>query len=59
MYAELVDDARRGPARPATSRWNFEKFLVASDGAVIARFSPTVVPDDERVVSAIEGLVGA
>ena len=40
-------------------RWNFEKFLVASDGAVIARFSPTVVPDDERVVSAIKGLIGA
>ena len=40
-------------------RWNFEKFLVAADGAVIARFSPTVVPDDERVVSAIKGLIGA
>ena len=40
-------------------RWNFEKFLVAADGAVIARFSPTVVPDDERVVSALKGLIGA
>ncbi len=38
-------------------RWNFEKFLLASDGAVVARFSPTVVPDDPRVRDAIEGLV--
>ena len=35
-------------------RWNFEKFLVGRDGAVIARFSPTVVPDDPAVVGAIE-----
>jgi glutathione peroxidase len=34
--------------------WNFEKFLVSRDGAVVARFSPDVTPDDERVTSAIE-----
>jgi len=35
--------------------WNFEKFLVGRDGAVIARFAPTVAPDDPALVAAIEG----
>ena len=30
---------------------------IARDGAVIARFSPTVKPDDPRVIDAIEGLL--
>jgi glutathione peroxidase len=34
--------------------WNFEKFLIGRDGAVIARFSPDVTPDDPAVVAAIE-----
>lgn len=36
-------------------RWNFEKFLVASDGSVIARFAPQVDPEAPEVTSAIEG----
>jgi glutathione peroxidase len=38
--------------------WNFEKFLVAADGKVIARFSPGVVPDDPRLVDAVKRLAG-
>jgi glutathione peroxidase len=34
--------------------WNFEKFLISRDGEVIARFAPTITPDDERITSAIE-----
>jgi len=34
--------------------WNFEKFLIAKDGTVAARFSPAVAPDDAELVSAIE-----
>ena len=34
--------------------WNFEKFLVAADGSVVARFSPQVEPDNPALVSAIE-----
>ena len=34
--------------------WNFEKFLIAKDGTVAARFSPAVTPDDPELVSAIE-----
>jgi glutathione peroxidase len=34
--------------------WNFEKFLIARDGTVTARFSPEIVPDDPIVITAIE-----
>ncbi|MCW2783176.1 MAG: glutathione peroxidase [Marmoricola sp.] len=34
--------------------WNFEKFVVDAAGAVVARFGPTVVPDDPQVLAAIE-----
>lgn len=38
--------------------WNFEKFLLAADGHVVARFSPMVTPDDPRLVQAVQGLLG-
>ena len=38
-------------------RWNFEKFLVAGDGRIVARFSPMVAPDDPAIVGAIEQLL--
>jgi glutathione peroxidase len=34
--------------------WNFEKFLIAKDGTVAARFAPTTAPDDPELVTAIE-----
>ena len=34
--------------------WNFEKFLVGKDGAVIGRFKSGVAPDDAKLVQAIE-----
>ena len=34
--------------------WNFEKFLISRDGEVVARFAPTITPDDERITTAIE-----
>lgn len=34
--------------------WNFEKFLIARDGKVVARFAPNMAPDDPKIVSAIE-----
>ena len=56
LYRELVTTPNEeGEAGDIT--WNFEKFVVARDGAVIARFSPTVKPDDPRVIDAIEGLL--
>ena len=34
--------------------WNFEKFLVGKNGDVVARFAPTMAPDDPAVVAAID-----
>lgn len=34
--------------------WNFEKFLVSPTGEVLARFRPTVTPDDEKLVAQLE-----
>jgi glutathione peroxidase len=35
-------------------QWNFEKFLLGPDGAVLARFRPRTVPDDPAVLATIE-----
>jgi glutathione peroxidase len=53
LYAELtaVPDAA---GEAGDIQWNFEKFLVGPDGAVIARFRPLTEPEDPAIVSAIE-----
>lgn len=38
--------------------WNFEKFLLSREHAVVARFSPTTVPDAPEVIAAIEKALG-
>jgi glutathione peroxidase len=35
-------------------QWNFEKFLISPAGEIVARFRPTIEPEDDRVTSAIE-----
>lgn len=42
---------------PGGIAWNFEKFLIARDGTVAARFAPDMTPEDERVVAAIRALL--
>ncbi len=39
---------------PGDISWNFEKFLVDSEGKVIQRFSPRTSPSDASVVKSIE-----
>ena len=50
LYRELVGD---GP----DLQLNFEKFVVAPDGQVAARFGPQTAPDDENLVAAVEKLL--
>ena len=52
-YAELTA-APDAEGAAGDVQWNFEKFLVSPDGSVVARFRPTVEPEDPSVVSAIE-----
>jgi glutathione peroxidase len=40
-------------------QWNFEKFLVSPDGAVIRRFRPMTTPDADELVDAIEASLPA
>lgn len=42
------------PTQEPEVLWNFEKFLIAKDGTVAARFAPATTPDDPALVSAIE-----
>ena len=39
--------------------WNFEKFLVDKDGAVVQRFGPDTEPRDPAIIHAIEGALGS
>jgi glutathione peroxidase len=38
--------------------WNFEKFLIARDGSIAARFSPSITPDDPSLVKTIQKELG-
>jgi glutathione peroxidase len=53
LYQRLtaVSDA---DGRAGEIEWNFEKFVVAPSGEVVARFRPTVAPEDEQLIEQIE-----
>ena len=53
VYDELTATAD-ADGEAGDVKWNFEKFLVAPDGTVVARFRPQVTPEDAGMVSAIE-----
>jgi glutathione peroxidase len=53
LYAWLTSvDAK--PEGAGDIKWNFGKFLIGKDGAVVARFAPPTAPDDPALVAAIE-----
>src|SRR3954447_20436033 len=56
VYDELVGVPDE-TGRTGDIAWNFEKFRVDGRGTVVARFNPSVVPDDARVVDAIEAVL--
>jgi glutathione peroxidase len=57
LYQQLVGvpdaDGHNGDIR-----WNFEKFLVAPGGKVVARFAPQVEPLSDEITAAIESTIG-
>ena len=53
IYDELTS-AADASGEAGDVQWNFEKFLLAPDGSVVARFRPRTVPDDPEVLAAIE-----
>jgi glutathione peroxidase len=58
LYQQLVDvpDAE---GHTGDIRWNFEKFLVAPGGEVVARFNPMTEPTADEVVTAVEKVLPA
>ncbi|MEV6338327.1 glutathione peroxidase [Nocardia vinacea] len=56
LYQALVETAdTEGTA--GDIQWNFEKFLIDREGAVVGRFRPRTTPDDAAVVSAVESIL--
>ncbi|ACU69943.1 Glutathione peroxidase [Catenulispora acidiphila DSM 44928] len=58
LYTELTKatDAEGGNG---DIQWNFEKFLIGSDGTVLKRFRPRTEPEAAEVVEAIEAALPA
>ncbi|MGY1652349.1 glutathione peroxidase [Geodermatophilus sp. SYSU D01119] len=56
LYRRLTQ-APDAAGKSGPVQWNFEKFLVDGDGAVVARFRPTTEPGAPEVRAAIEALL--
>jgi len=55
---ERLKSYNLAPQNETAVMWNFEKFLLDRNGAVVARFSPDTAPDDPRLLAAIERALG-
>ncbi|HJP76072.1 MAG TPA: glutathione peroxidase [Pseudonocardiaceae bacterium] len=58
LYAELtaVADA---DGNAGDIQWNFEKFLIDPDGAVVGRYRPMTEPEDAKITAGIEAILPA
>lgn len=54
-YLTQLDAKPKGPGKVS---WNFEKFVIDRDGAVVARFEPRTKPDAPEVIEVIEAQLG-
>jgi len=54
LYSELTATTYVDGTEPGDIKWNFEKFLVSPEGEIVARFMPTVEPEDEAITSLID-----
>jgi len=55
LYEELTQAADE-QGRTGDIAWNFEKFVLDGQGRVVARFNPSVEPEDARLVAAVESV---
>jgi glutathione peroxidase len=54
---EFLTSKATNPDFGGDIKWNFNKFLVAGDGRVVARFEPQIEPTSPQVRDAIERLL--
>jgi glutathione peroxidase len=55
LYRTLTEETAEGVRGPV--RWNFTKFLVDAEGAVVARFEPSVEPLADELIAAVEAVL--
>ncbi|MEV0647366.1 glutathione peroxidase [Phytomonospora sp. NPDC050363] len=53
LYTELTATTDADGAA-GDVQWNFEKFLISPEGEIVGRFRPTVSPESDELVAAIE-----
>lgn len=58
-FYTFLTNKESNPGFEGDIKWNFEKFLTDKNGKVIARFSPKTLPEDAKVVEAIENALKA
>ncbi len=56
LYIQL---AGKDSPFPGDIKWNFGKFLIGRDGAIIKRFEPRTAPDAPEVLESIEAALAA
>ena len=56
FFTYLTETAN--PEKTGEIGWNFEKFLVARDGALIDRYKSKVTPESDELTAAIEAQLG-
>jgi len=54
LYKSLTESA----TPPGEVSWNFEKFLIGRDGAIVGRYKSAVAPEDAKLTGAIEAALG-
>ncbi|HEY7072020.1 MAG TPA: glutathione peroxidase [Acidimicrobiales bacterium] len=54
LYQQLVGVPDSDDGHTGDIRWNFEKFLVAPGGQIVARFNPMVDPTSSEISDALE-----
>ena len=59
LYQQLVDVPDSDDGHTGDIRWNFEKFLVAPGGEIVARFNPMVDPTSSEISDALEKVLPA
>jgi glutathione peroxidase len=57
VYQVLTETAD-AEGKAGDIQWNFEKFVVGADGAVLGRFRPMVEPDAPELLDCINGALG-
>ena len=58
VYGVLTETADAAGAA-GDVQWNFEKFVLAADGTVVARHRPTVEPTDPALLASIDTALAA